>query len=51
MVGKILKGTRSRDLPVERPNRFVLVVNMRTAKSLGITIPRSVLVRADRLVE
>jgi putative ABC transport system substrate-binding protein len=51
MVGKILKGTKSRDLPVERPNRFVLVVNTKTAKTLGITIPRSVLVRADRLVE
>jgi putative ABC transport system substrate-binding protein len=51
MVGKILKGTKSRDLPVERPNRFALVVNMRAAKSLGITIPRSILARADRLVE
>ena len=51
MVGKILKGTKSRDLPVERPNRFALVVNMRTAKALGISIPRSILVRADRLIE
>ena len=38
MVGKVLKGARSRDLPIERPNRFVLVVNMKTAKTLGITI-------------
>ncbi len=51
MVGKVLKGARPRELPIERPNRFVLVVNMKTAKALGVSIPRSILIRADRVIE
>jgi putative ABC transport system substrate-binding protein len=50
-VDKILKGTRPSELPVEQPTRFDLYVNLRTAKMLGITIPESVLARAEEVVE
>ena len=50
-VDKLLHGAKAADLPVEQPTRFELVVDMKTARSPGVTIPQSILVRADTVIE